>query len=171
VAEVVELHLALLEAEERARARVADVEGLGLALGRGGAGEERVRRRVVRGAGRGRARLDPPRGRAVRRHPPGVRGAERDEAAVARVELPGAAVDRQLRAALEDVEALLERVQVLADGAARVERALRDPGVQRPDGLPHDLRPAMPGAVRRVRGRRFEDDLVGAPDVIHGGRV
>ena len=117
--EVVDVHLAGAQAEERARPRVSDIERRSAVAARHGlARPERVgltgeaRRRRVHG--------DPQR-IAVGVVGPGVRNPDGHESAVVGSESVRPPVDGQGRVAGEDVEALLGRVQVRVDMPARLQ--------------------------------------------------
>jgi hypothetical protein len=144
--EVVDIHLPGPEAEEGPRAGVTDVEQLAGAHGDRLPGEEQVRRAAD--ARRRRVDLHPP-GRLTVAHAPGVRDANGNEAALIDRQAPAVTVDREDGVAVEDVEALLDRMHVSGDGAAAL--AQRKSGMDRTDVPADEVGAAMTGAVGGVR--------------------
>src|SRR5581483_914270 len=149
-----EIHLALGEQEEVPVARVAHVERLG---GRSGRRPEEERVAAVWARPR-RPHLDPAAAAAK-----GVRDADGNRAARAGLQRDAATVEVEHRLALEDVEARLERVQVLVQVAV-VERDECQGHVRRPERAVDE--PARREAARAARKRLGGHDVLAADEAI-----
>ena len=110
-----------------------------------------------------RAHVDP--ARVAVAAEPGVPHADRDDTACAWEEAHTLGRRAPARVALENEEALLERVHVLVHGALGGERAHPDGHVHRARGPVDERAPGEAGAGARVRG--LGKDLIGEQDVVH----
>jgi hypothetical protein len=160
--ELVHLHVGVAQAEEMARARIADVQRLDLAPLR--SSEKKC---VGRFGGPARLRdehIEPLRA-SPRGAEPGMRHAERHDAAGARRQRTGVAVENEDRLAFENVKAFFERMHVGVDPAAGVKRAQAERRMHRAMRTVDQRAAAEARAVARV-GRR-QPDRVAAQDVVH----
>ena len=150
------IHLSVPEQEEVAVARVADVERRSRRFGRR-AEKERV---AAVGARPRSDHLDPERAAGAA---PGVRNAHRRDAAGAGLQLDRTAVEVEHRLPLEDVEALLVRMEVRVEVPVR-ERAQREPHVRRTGRAVDE--PAGLEAAGLVRIRIGEGDVLAADEAM-----